>query len=125
MEALSEVALDCYLDRLAMDLRQFIKDFGGQTSLTPSVNSDLKNVAASLVFRAQQLGFAGEHDVTAFALMTFAAEKYELVDGIWGWIIAVLNAIEYPTSARMDAIYMLLPSKERTRYFPSPRSLVD
>lgn len=78
---------------------------------------DLTSFIRKAIARAQSFGFGREGDITPFIAMEFVLDEVFKNTGHYPWIEAIIKATDLDAEERMDAIYALMPERERTLCF--------
>lgn len=98
-------------DRFLGARRQFLTD--------PASRDETRKLVTRMIDRARKLGFICEGDVTPFVVLCLVEQEMRDM-GLWDWITAILHGTDHSPEARMDAVYALLPERERKLCFFEP-----
>lgn len=78
---------------------------------------DVASFVRNAIARAQSFGFRREGDITPFVAMEFVLDDVFKDTGHYAWIEAIIRATDLDGEERMDAIFALMPGRERTLCF--------
>lgn len=107
-----------YVDKLCEEMRR--DEFSSDViELVSDANShtEIRQLALKKIFKAIELGFECEGDITPFCLLDISHEFHTTKDSYYDWIVNILAAIEIDPEERMDAVYSLLSEKMRAKIF--------